>query len=98
MVDYEHFRPILHTQDLRVSYGTIKGRGDTDWQKALAEKSPAEIVSALESKGFSAILINRKAYEDLGKTLEAALLVNGAVSLMENQDFAVLRLQEKAAQ
>jgi hypothetical protein len=98
MGDYEHFRPILHTQDLRVSYGTIKGRGDTDWQKALAGKSPAEIVSALESKGFSAILINRKAYEDLGKTLEAALLVNGAVSLMENQDFAVLRLQEKAAQ
>ena len=98
MGDYEHFRPILHTQDLRVSYGTIKGRGDTDWQKALDGKSPAEIVSALESKGFSAILINRKAYEDLGKTLEAALLVNGAVSLMENQDFALLRLQEKAAQ
>jgi hypothetical protein len=98
MGDYEHFRPILHTQDLRVSYGTIKGRGDTDWQKALAGQSPAEIVSALESKGFSAILINRKAYEDLGKTLEAALLVNGAVSLIENQDFAVLRLQEKAAQ
>lgn len=98
MGDYEHFRPILHTQDLRVSYGTIKGRGDTDWQKALAGKAPAEIVSDLENKGFSAILINRKAYEDLGKILESELLANGAVSLMGNQDFAVLRLQQKAAQ
>lgn len=93
MGDYEHFRPILHSTDLRVSYGTIKGRGDTVWQKALASISPEEICATLERHGFSAILINRKAYEDAGTALQAELATAGAEPLVENQDFFVLGLQ-----
>jgi phosphoglycerol transferase len=93
MGDYEHFRPILHTQDLRVSYGAIKGRGDTTWQKALTSKTPEEIRATLEKHGFAAILINRKAYEDAGQGLQAGLESAGAKPLMENQDFFVLGLQ-----
>jgi hypothetical protein len=93
MGDYEHFRPILHTQDLRVSYGTIKGRRDTDWQKALSSKTPEEIRATLERYGFAAILINRKAYEDGGIGLLTGLETAGAKPLMKNQDFFVLGLQ-----
>ena len=93
MGDYEHFRPILHSTDLRVSYGTIKGRGDTVWQKALASISPEEIRATLERYGFAAILINRKAYEDSGTGLLTGLETAGAKPLMENQDFFVLGLQ-----
>jgi hypothetical protein len=93
MGDYEHFRPILHSTDLRVSYGTIKGRGDTVWQKALASISPEEIRATLEGHGFAAILINRKAYEDSGTGLLTELETAGAKPLMENQDFFVLKIQ-----
>lgn len=93
MGDYEHFRPVLHTTDLKVSYGTIKGRGDTVWQKTLASKTPEEICSTLEGHGFAAILINRKAYEDAGTALQAGLAAAGAEPLMENQDFFVLSLE-----
>ena len=93
MGDYEHFRPVLHSQDLRVSYGTIKGRGDTVWQKGLSGKSPSEVRSILEKHGFSAILINRKAYEDQGSALENGFLAAGVERLMENSDFIVLKIE-----
>jgi phosphoglycerol transferase len=93
MGDYEHFRPILHSTDLRVSYGTIKGRGDTMWQMNLVSKTPEDIRATLEMHGFSAILINRKAYEDAGTALKAGLAAAGAEPLMENQDFFVLTIQ-----
>ena len=92
MGDYEHFRPVLHTNDLRISYGTIKGRGDTYWQKAMTSKTPEEIRAMLERYGFAAILINRKAYEDSGSSLLTGLETAGAKPLMENQDFYVLGL------
>ena len=93
MGDYEHFRPVLHSQDLRVSYGTIKGRGDTVWQKGLSGKSPSEVRATLEKHGFSAILINRKAYEDQGGVLENGFLTAGVERLMENPDFIVLKIE-----
>lgn len=93
MGDYEHFRPVLHSKDLRVSYGTIKGRGDTVWQKELSTKSAGEVRAGLENYGFSAILINRKAYEDGGQALRADFETAGAKPLGENQDFIVLEIQ-----
>jgi len=93
MGDYEHFRPVLHSQDLRVSYGTIKGRGDTVWQKELSGKSPSEVRATLEKHGFSAILINRKAYEDQGGALENGFLAAGVERLMENPDFILLKIE-----
>jgi len=92
MGDYEHFRPMLHTKKLRFTYGTVKGRGDTDWQKDLSSKSTAEMVAGLENYGFSAILINRKAYEDRGELLRREILGTKAESLAENEDFLVFRI------
>jgi hypothetical protein len=47
----------------------------------------------LEKHGFSAILINRKAYEDQGGALENGFLAAGVDRLMENPDFIVLRIE-----
>jgi phosphoglycerol transferase len=96
MGDYEHLRPVLHSKELRISYGTIKGRGDTVWQKELSGKPSVEIRSILENFGFSAILINRKAYEDHGKLLSEGLLEAGCRLLLENQDFIVLGINPVA--
>jgi phosphoglycerol transferase len=92
MGDYEHFRPMLHTKELRFSYGTIKGRGDIEWQKDLSSKDSGGMIAALESYGFSAILINRKAYEDRGELLKSKILGAGAELLAENNDFFVFRI------
>ncbi len=92
MGDYEHLRPVLHTKELRFSYGTIKGRGDTDWQKTVASKTPAVMIAELERYGFSAILINRKAYEDSANSLKSSLEMSGATLLSENADFIIFRL------
>ncbi len=93
MGDYEHFRPVLHTEKLRFSYGTIKGRGDTNWQKKVSVEEPHEMIRDLEKYGFSSILINRKAYGDRGEELSRKLLEGGAVLAQENQDFLILRIQ-----
>jgi hypothetical protein len=92
MGDYEHFRPILHSEKLRISYGTVKGRGDTEWQKECAGKGPAEMVEDLKKKGFEAILINRKAYEDRGELLRGQMDRIFIQPIMENDDFLVYRL------
>ncbi len=92
MGDYEHLRPVLHTKELRFSYGTIKGRGDTDWQKTVASKTPADMIAELERYGFSAILINRKAYKDTANTLKSSFEMAGATLLCQNADFIIFRL------
>ena len=71
-LDYEHFRPYLFTKSLRYTYGTIRGRGDEDWQRSLAAMSPAEQIATLEKYGFAAIYIIRRAYPGNGRELEAA--------------------------
>jgi len=93
MGDYEHLRPALHTENLRFSYGTVKGRGDTDWQKAIASQSALEMIQGLESFGFSSILLNRKAYSDNGADLQNKLTSAGAVLIMENADFLIFRIK-----
>jgi phosphoglycerol transferase len=90
MGDYEHFRPMLHTDALRFSYGAVKGRGDDNWQKKVSSEEPREMIGDLERYGFSAILINRKAYKDRGEALSRKLLEGGAVALKENDDFLIL--------
>ena len=92
MGDYEHFRPIIHSEALRISYGTVKGRGDADWQKECASKQAADMVKDLEKRGFSAILINRKAYQDKGENLRRQLENVPLKVLTENDDFFIFEL------
>jgi hypothetical protein len=92
MGDYEHFRPLLHTETLRFSYGTVKGRGDADWQDAVAAQPPSEMLATLERYGFAAILVNRKAYADRAESLSKDIIGGGAALLAQDEDFLVFRL------
>jgi phosphoglycerol transferase len=92
MEDYEHLRPVLHTDSLRISYGAVKGRGDTDWQKQCAGNQPLEMVRELQRRGFSAILINRKAYPDKAEDLRRQLEKVPLKTLTKNDDFMVFEL------
>lgn len=92
MGDYEHFRPYLHTNNLRFSYGGVKGRKGFQWQEALDENAPAEILSQLQDRGFVNVLINRRAYPDQGEELKSRLIGAGMRELMGNRDFILLEI------
>jgi hypothetical protein len=64
VADYEHIRPYLYSKQLRFSYGSNKGRKRERWQKEAEQLGTSRLVGLLESYGFSAVLINRKGYED----------------------------------
>jgi len=92
MGDYEHFRPYLHTKNLRFSYGTVKGRTGSDWQAKLDDNKPLEVTTVLVAKGFGHVLINRRAYADQGEGLKKRLEGVGMREIMQNKDFFILEI------
>lgn len=96
MEDYEHLRPFLHSRHLRFSYGTIKGRGDADWQDELAQLPAGDLVSRASQFGFAAIYINRKAYEDAARALESVLRRDLGPPLAVSDDLIAFRLPAAA--
>ena len=92
MGDYEHFRPYLHTKNLRFSYGTVKGRKGSDWQAKLDDNKPLEVTTELVAKGFGHVLINRRAYADQGEGLKNRLEGAGMREIMQNKDFFILEI------
>ena len=93
MQDYEHFRPYLQSHSLRFSYGNIKGRTREQWQNEAGRSAGTVLINTLERYGFSAILINKKAYEARGAALLAELVATGHCELLcEFEDLVCLRI------
>jgi phosphoglycerol transferase len=99
---YEPLRPYLHSNDLRWSYGAVKGRPSADWQVDLADQPTEVLLDTISEKGFDGIYIDRFGYPDraaelegeLGELLEAEPLVSpdGRRSF-----FSLLSYEEKTA-
>jgi len=68
---YEPVKPYLHTDDLRWSYGAMRGRDD--WAGANLTRPTAELVPIVRAAGFAAILVDRLGYGDDGAAVEAEL-------------------------
>jgi len=66
--DYEHFTFFILTEDVRFSFGNVKGRKQDDWINSLNNKSVPDVVDMIKSKGFSGMLIYRPAF---GESSEA---------------------------
>ncbi len=92
MEDYEHFRPYLHSKALRFSYGTLKGRGDADWQAELALLPVPELAARAAGYGFSAIYVNRKAYPDRAQDLEGKLRAQLGEPIANSPELVAYRL------
>jgi len=69
MPDYEPFRLILNSSNLNYSYGSNKGRGDSEWQYEIQDTSPEQMISTLQGYGFDSIIVNRMGYDDQAKWL-----------------------------
>jgi hypothetical protein len=67
---YSLLRRYLHTQNISWSFGAMRGREDDDWIRAKGSLPMAEQLRKLAGSGFDAVLIERTALADAGKSLE----------------------------
>ena len=81
---YDHLRPYLFTKHLRYSFGSMKGREDTQWQRDLTKLSLEDAVKKLRELGFRAILINRNGFPDKAKGFLQSLSTLGHSQLIES--------------
>jgi phosphoglycerol transferase len=72
LVSYDPVRGYLHSNDLRWSYGAMRGR-PADWPVALADRPLRLVLPAVVSAGFSGLYIDGLGYGDRGKSLVADL-------------------------
>ncbi|MGE0132512.1 MAG: hypothetical protein AB7U82_30890 [Blastocatellales bacterium] len=73
MNDYDQARPYLHSQRLRWSYGSIKGRENDVWMRDVSLKPGQQMIEALAWAGFSGVYIDRFGYTDNGAKIESEL-------------------------
>ncbi len=81
---YDHLRPYLFSKSLRFSFGSMKGREDTQWQNDLAKLSFEDALKKIRSLGFQALLINRKGFQDGGKGMLESLQRMGFSNVIED--------------
>jgi len=93
MREYDHFRPWLWTKTIRFSYGTMKGRGDADWQSVVGSKPIDSLLDDLSQLGFSALLINRDAYKDGADELKAKVISLGYDLFIEKDHYYGFKLK-----
>jgi hypothetical protein len=84
MTDYEHFRPYLHSHNLRYSYGSDKGRLREGWQRDVERDDAPSMKTTLENYGFTAVYINKHGYVDGAKALIEGLRAAGCNEVIDS--------------
>ena len=64
MSDLHLFIGYVHSDNLRWSFGSVKGREGDAWNSNVGEMEYEEMVSYLRNEGFAGIYIDRRAYEE----------------------------------
>lgn len=64
MGDYELFRGYLHSDNLKWSYGGVKGRESDLWLREVSTQPLGEMIETIVDAGFSGIYIARNAYTE----------------------------------
>lgn len=73
MVDYDHFKPYLHSTKARWSYGAVKGRETAAWQRGVSALDADRMIAELKQAGFAGVWVNREGYADGGSAIIAEL-------------------------
>jgi hypothetical protein len=68
--DYDLVRPYLHSDDLRWSFGAMKGRPE-DWLASRADDPPRALLARAMEAGFEGLYVDRFGYEDRAAALES---------------------------
>lgn len=73
MRDYDLLRGYLHSDHLRWSYGTIRGREGNAWMRQTAAKPVEQLLETLVWAGFSGVYLDRNGFDDDGTRIESDL-------------------------
>lgn len=94
MVDYEQFRPYLHSHTLKWSYGAMKERNVSTWQEYLSTLSTVELLKNLSFSGYSGIYIDRNGYADHGLVIEKEItrITNTLPIVSDDQHFSFFNI------
>lgn len=96
--DYDPMQPLLHSRQLRWSYGGMKGR-ESGWQLFVYGRQVPAGLPIVAAAGFSAVWFDRAAYAGGGTSVEASVRSALGSALLESPDgrYAVYDLQPYAA-
>lgn len=72
MADYDLFKGYVHSQNLRWSYGAMKGR-QQEWGDEAVQEPLSWVIPAATAAGFAGVYIDRGAYADHGQAVEKAV-------------------------
>jgi phosphoglycerol transferase len=73
MRDYDLLRGYLHSDHLRWSYGTVRGREANAWLRQTAAKPADQLLETLIWAGFSGVYIDRYGFDEGGEWVERGL-------------------------
>jgi phosphoglycerol transferase len=98
MVDYDLLKGYLHSNTLRWSYGSVKGREDARWGELVTHQPIHSMVQRLVFAGFSGIYVDRYGYSDSGRSVEYPLsqLLGEPPLVSENGRLAFFNLMNLA--
>ena len=71
--DYDLLRGYLHSDHLRWSYGTIRGREGNAWLQHTAARPVDQLIETLVWAGFSGLYLDRRGFDDNGSQIEREL-------------------------
>jgi phosphoglycerol transferase len=99
MEDYDPFRGYLHSDDLRWSYGAMRGR-EGDWQAQVVELGTKEMLDAVAAVGFRGLWVDRLGYPEEGAAVEDDLrdLLGEAPIVSPDERFVFFDLRPWAAE
>lgn len=64
MMDYDLYTGFIHSDTLKWSYASVKGRAGDEWNYNISQLPLADMVAQLKQEDFSGIYIDRRAYEE----------------------------------
>jgi phosphoglycerol transferase len=71
--DYDLLRGYLHSDHLRWTYGTVRGREGHAWMRQAVDKPADQLVETLAWAGFGGVYLDRNGFDDNGAQIEAEL-------------------------
>lgn len=63
---YAHFKPALHTDQFKWSFGAMRNRTVDKWQRRTSSLPLEEMIAELKKKGFTGLYLDKYGYEDEG--------------------------------
>ncbi len=90
MLDYEPARGFLDSDNLRWSYGAMRGRPGGEWQRRVSGLPFSQMISTLKQSGFTGIWVDRFGYKDGGDTITASLQAALRVEPLRSSDSRLL--------